>query len=607
MMAGLKYSLTKNTTDSFQSVPWAIIKFFSFVGKDTLYDTGAQVSINDLSSIIKVRETVVVSDILKLRVSSSKNGFMSTGDATLSSGDLNYLSLLSPGDHAMIWMGTDYGDFERISNRILGQNLPSNDFNSGLKFIGRVNSVRAIYNTATGGTKTLRYAVTFKGFSELGTSLYYNYALAPNSPENQGNSDLQQMTRIYGEISKSWNSYFFSNDKNKVNTQSLIQFLIDIFLGVGPGDEAQRIDKAVKSPNSAFLIPKELLSILGIPNKNPTPNYANMINLLMGIQNYTNNSFMPDINPTGSISVQKFTPKQLHGTVTTPPDVFNNTPLFSVLQQICNPVINEIYTTMRVNENNQIMPFFVARQIPFTSIYSKDDNGNPLTGGGAIFTDLPRWTVSDSIALGSFNIGTSDAARFNFFQIYGQLFGVNSTSPNFAQFAQIKAGNFALNPIDVMRNGSRNMVQTVLSDFSDTVDQKIIISDWAQLIKDWYGNSHLKLNGTLTTVGIQAPVAVGDNLELAGKLFHIESITHDYTVDDTNGPGPVTKSFVTSFDLSQGVLSDGSYAFNEPVARGNLNQNNRGLEPGFSDEERYVNDQPIIGVPSNSEKDKSNV
>lgn len=590
---GIVQELKPNFPDSQQSQPWSIIKFYTFVGKDTLYNTGARVSPNNLASIVKVVETVVVSDILSLKTNSSKGNPLATAEVTLASGDLNYQSLLSPGDHALIWMGSDRADFDRIGGLIFKQNKPANDFASGLKFVGRVNSIRTIYNTSPDGIKTIRYHVTFKGFSEFMTSLYYNYALAPNSPQNQGNAEMQKMNKLYGEISKQWNSYFFSKDKNKSNVQSIMDFLIDVFLGSGPSDSARKANKAVKSPNSAFLIPKELMDVLGITNKNSTPNYANMLHTMVGVQNY-GNSFLPNISASESISTQKVTTKKLSGTLTTPPDLFNNTPLWSALQSVCNPVLNEIYTTLRVNEANRIVPFFIGRQIPFTSIYSQEK------GGGARFIDIPRWKVDTALAINSLNIGTSDSARFNFFQVYGNLFGLNSTRPGFSQQAQIAAGNFSINEVDIYRHGSRNMIQNVLTDFSSSIDNTIQIRGFAALLKDWYGNAHLKFSGSINTAGVQAPICIGDNMEIGGKLFHIESVNHFYEVVDGE---KAFKTFTSSFDLSQGVLSDGSYGFNEAVDRAKLNPDGKGLEPGFSDEELRLGDI----LKANAEGNKSNV
>lgn len=560
-MSGIQYSISQNQpTDSQQAQPWAVIKFFSFFHKDTLYNQDGTAT---LQNATQVRELVITSDIMRIQTSSNKNSFQMTAEAVLSSGDLNYQAVLSPGDHAMIWLGNDRRDIERLVP-LIKNNSPANDFLSGLKFIGRVNSVRSILNTSPSGIKTLRYVVTFKGFSEFGTNVYYNKFLAPAETEF-----------ILSQISKDWQTYFFSQDRTKANVQKLIQFLIDAFLGQGPGPDARYLEKAVRSPNYAFLIPRQMLNILGITNQSHTPNYANMLNYIMGVQRYNNsNSFLPDINTGTTNSVHKFTTQLLHGTVTALPDNFNNVQLWDLIQQVCNPSINEIYTTLRVDNNNSIMPHFIARLIPFTSIYSS------VNGGGSKFIDLPRWIIDNSMAIHSFNFGTSDAARFNFFQVYGNLYGLGA-DPQSVQQMQIAGKNFTIDDVDISRNGSRNMITTTLVDFSDSQDLSLNINTWAKLITDWYGNGHLKLNGSVNCAGIREPICVGDNLQIAGNLFHIEGVSHIYECQEDTG----LKSFVTSMDLSQGVLSNGQYAFFAPRKRADMNPDNKGLEPGFSDEE----------------------
>lgn len=596
-MAGKRQLITMNQPDSQQASNWAIARFYSFIGKDSIYNSGAPI---DRSNPVKVKKTTVVSDILRAQIQHSKGSYLMTAELVLSSGDINYQALLTPGDHAVIWLGSDQQTFEEISNKSLNDE-PCNHFMSGLKFVGRVNSVRTVYNTAQGGVKTVRYAVTLKGFSEFGTSIYYNPLLAPNAPDNLGNSQMIKLQLIYAQISKDWNDYFFSRSQNKANVQNIIDFFIDVFLGRGPRDEAKKLNKAVRSPNGAFLIPRELMRILGTTEPSVIPNYANILHTILGVQSYSNsNSFLPDINEKNSNSVQKVTNKELYGTITAPPDAFNNVQLWSLIQQVCNPSVNEIYTAIKPNTNNRLVPTFVARQIPFTSVFALGSTNNLKSADdiGTRFVDLPRWVIDPSMQIGSFNIGTSDSARFNFFQVYGTMYGANTSLPGGAQYAQIAKGNFQLDDIDVSRNGSRNMITTTLVDFTDSVSLKLNIGVFADLIRDWYGNGHLKLNGSLTLAGVQEPIAIGDNLELGGKLFHIEGITHLYQMEES------MKTFSTTVDLSQGVLSNGHYAFEDPVLRENINQYGTGLEPGYTDNERYVSETPIVALSPDSEKKK---
>jgi len=163
---------------------------------------------------------------------------MHTAELTLASGDINYLHALSAGDHAMIWLFDDTTKYEKYSLRILN-NQQSNQSDSGLKFIGRVNSVRQILNTQANGTKTLRYLVTLKGFAELETVVYFNPYLKKNIEANSqggknGVSAVMNGYEFFSEISAKWAAMFFSDTKTGASAQELVKFFIRAFLGDGP-------------------------------------------------------------------------------------------------------------------------------------------------------------------------------------------------------------------------------------------------------------------------------------------------------------------------------------------------------------------------------------
>jgi hypothetical protein len=269
--------------------------------------------------------------------------------------------------------------------------------------------------------------------------------------------------------------------------------------------------------------------------------------------------------------------------------------------------MNESYTAIRLDQNNRIVPRFIVRQIPFSSIFLpkrlKSMSIDPNIVKHTPFLDLPRWVIDPSMQINSFNIGTSDVPRFNFFQVYAQLNSVQGAlGAAGAQYAQINAGNYAIDEIDISRHGVRTMTPDTGCGLSDPLISGFSgfseIQTWTALVTDWYANGHLKLSGNINCVGISAPICVGDNLQIAGKLLHIESLTHNYEV--TDGEKPV-KSFSTTMDLAHGILTNGKYDYNDAKMRKNLKNP---LAPGFSDEEVYINGQPIISsLPDDTQSD----
>lgn len=115
-----------------------------------------------------------------------------------------------------------------------------------------------------------------------------------------------------------------------------------------------------------------------------------------------------------------------------------------------------------------------------------------------------------------------------------------------------------------------------------TTSGKVTPKFLTALISDFFFNQHLKLNGTITSSGIQEPIAVGDNLEFDGNIFHIESVAHQYSV---NADG--SKSFITQLQLSNGMSTSGHYP---TVATSQSRANLRGsFVPGITDMEVTVN------------------
>lgn len=350
-MSGKVYDIKQNTLDSQQSRPWAAISFLSFKDKSTY----SAKSNNPLA----VSNIVVVSDILSVNISNNKGGLSNVADATLASGHLNYDILIAPGDHALIWINNDYSVFDDLTQKIRN-NQSSNSFNSGLKFVGRVNSVRKILTTDFNGTKSVRYNVTFSGFTELNSMVYFNPLLAEESES--------KVEMFYAKLSKEWGN-LLTTKGGSYPVSDLLDFFIDLFLGKGPDKQSTSPAGISRSPNNAFLVPQELSNMLGIKHKAKSrPSYADILHTIMGVQKYNNsNSALPECTSETKTNVQKITTTPLSGRYLALPDQFNNTTVWSLLDAHKNSAINEMYCTLREDGNGKIMPTLIVRQMPFST------------------------------------------------------------------------------------------------------------------------------------------------------------------------------------------------------------------------------------------------
>lgn len=564
--------ILSNFNDSHQSQPWCIATFLAF--------TNPRQDV-PLDNVMSVENITLVNDVLSANISSSKSSHISTCELTLSSGHINYQASVSPGDHVVVWMGDSADDYETVSKQAYSS-AKANHFNSGMKFVGKVNSVRTIFTTDNVGNKSVRYLVTCKAFSEFDIQIYFNPLLKPQKGANE--SDLKYNTEFLTRVSAQWQNKLFSSGLS-FQVADYIDFFIETFLGAGPSDDAKHVilsdgkkatTTATVTANGKMLIPNELESILGL-DTNLTKSYAEATNRYWGIQQYSN-----QYEPTSNQSIL--------GSMAPPPDMFNNTTLWSSLQSIGNLAINEMYTTLRSDNDGDIAMTYIVRQIPFTT-------GN-FVGKKEVtaFKTLPRWKISTARCINSFNIGTSDQLRFNFIQIYGQFFGYNGKTPQESLYAQIAEGNLVSYNNDITRHGPRTLLQNTTCDVIGEGNTGLSVKGYRDLIDDWYSNGHLKLTGSITTSGIKQPICIGDNLEVEGKLFHIEGVTHQFSVTE-NG----MKSFSTSMSLSHGIDLSNGYSQNDPKMRAGLNND---FVPGVSDEEDYVYNTKIVSGTEDNVKDQ---
>jgi len=284
-------------------------------------------------------------------------------------------------------------------------------------------------------------------------------------------------------------------------------------------------------------------------------------------------------------------------------DIFNN---------YLNPVVNEMYTAMKINAGGRIVPTLTIREKPFsTGLFNalkENTIGSGATAGDVevkpppssamtdllkqfeqeksgdqknqslttdkkltpnekfiksfnktslvrtMYGNLPRWVISETVVK-SFTFSSSESARINFVQVYGRNAGAvfMGSKINQAEFMnqQFASGNFYVDQKDISRNGLRAYIQTSQYDIAFGSSNGSLAKVWAKMNADWLFNGHLKANGTLVVTGIEEPICEGDNLEYRGILFHIESVSHAGQLASGG-----RKIWTTTIQLSNGLLAN---------------------------------------------------
>ena len=133
------------------------------------------------------------------------------------------------------------------------------------------------------------------------------------------------------------------------------------------------------------------------------------------------------------------------------------------------------------------------------------------------------------------------------------MFGSSTVSTNGAGIStQIAQTNYDYDSNDVLRSGLRPYIVNTQFDELTTDKKEYLSPQWAKILGDALIGGHLKMNGTITCAGIVDPIAVGDNLEDDGIVYHIEQVSHTCNINVSNGE----KTFRTSIALSNGMHID---------------------------------------------------
>lgn len=563
------------------------------------------------STILRAEKPLIVTDDLhQMTISHNKRSHLGQMSAQIKHMSTNYLVEVLPGDWVLCWVVNNQSDYNRLIKQI--NNMEScNSFNDGLKFVGRVHDLRKSFTVAPEtGHKISVYSLTCTSFTELDGIFWYEPLLASKDALER---DIGQwLARLGVEVEAIFGQW--SREGITPNNINLIsQTLIDLIVGQGPKtkkDASIQVDalgggQVSQSPQTqteapfSYLVPDTVGKLLGRSTSHTSKgiiSYADLVELLQGVQSYSNRNdwhvFVPDLDSGNSSPTRRITPTPLLGTFLPVMPDFANRPLWQVLQQYLNPALNEMYTTLRVNPDGLVVPTIVFRQIPFTTeAFEAPDEpvstGLSSTGDDDIrftrFLSLPRWKIPAVLIQGG-DVGRSDSTRINFVHVFGQS---SYQTNNVSGSVQIVNNPPIRDDIDVMKNGLRpysSSVECFVSDTVGTVPEK-----WMALIADWTIGSHLTLNGNIYCHGIQSPICVGDVVEFDGVAYMIEGVTHSVHIESATGK----KKWTTQLALTNGMRAavDGINATDasgnqQPLYPGLLQSDLRKYDPGLTLEQQ---------------------
>jgi hypothetical protein len=591
-----RYVLEPNAGDSHQVAPYwlaLVVPFFhrNTVMRERILDENAEyqqdISDPSMDAMLEGEKILLEHEVVQWQTTQTKSPENPRGTLNLSlvNTGVDWRSKMVGGDWILFWVFENRDDYIRVRNKLRvvkgktdvlsavgadGQSNACNAFHDGLKFVGRINSVRR-YRRRQGnsGVVTSQYAVTAVSFREMSYGIHFNPIFTGAYGKNQWQFQID-----FG----GFNEFVLAGSQGRIPAGKAVAALVSVCLGFGAGKgwkpfgvEGQNKDEIAASPTGGVRIAvPETVGVCLNGNKNNVGfNFYDIIEKLVGIQKYSSNGIarrtggivsvlgkaigsdaadaaargmFPDL-PQDNYLEGEYLPQLLD---------YNNTTIWAVLKTYLGSPINEIYTTLRVGSDGYVRPTIIARQAPFSSrmLDKRNTFSAERKSDQTAFIDLPRWVVSPAL-VESEDLGTSDGMRYNYVHLPAHDITLVSQSQLLNQNSMYVLAPPVLDKKDIERNGlsmyTATLTTTVnLSTYDEIANAKP--GYWTRLMADFITTQHLRYNGTLRMAGVQEPICVGDNLEYDGGLYHIEQVTHSGSIQAMG-----MRTFNTEVLLSNGI------------------------------------------------------
>lgn len=647
-MKGPVYKISPNSSESHQtSASWLIC--FVRNGKISSF---INTSKNETSRGAYDEDFLLVkNDCVSINISNSKNSPSKNCSLGMKITNINYQNVIVPGDWVFVWICNDNNKINEIYNILSKYEKEKfsslSDVKYGLKFFGRVLNVNNSLGSSASGIKSTVQSINCQSFLDLMSSVYFAYTMYNLSSISGKNEIINFDSFIKEKIFKDATDGFFNSvirQGKDVGGKPLdiITSQFFLFLLAYPTD----IGGTRVSYSEPIKIPKTVARIFG---KESAKQVWETYSLISGIQKYKDGSANENIKLMCPSNIDKSlsrTPDKIYytDTRTIPQHTFNRPPLWvnetvwEVLNQFHDNVLNEMFVSLKINPEGKIGPVFTVREKPFsTGLINFIENGLIILNNKktdvksnnkkeikveignneeikkylnkkTMYYNLPRWELPRSM-IKSINTYSTESNRVNFVQVWSNNSPMASGESVESQTtSQVAAYNFVWDQEDIGNNGLRADISVVNFSFNLNRLTHIMYPVYARKRADWMLNGHLKLIGSVTCAGIEEPISEGDNIEIDGVLYHIESITHACSVS-----GNGIKSFSTSLQLSNGLISDYLNDTDPPVYHAQLGKSSNEIKDvniSFENEsensfvQKKMEDQRSILLNSALSKDK---
>ncbi len=526
-------------------------------------------------------DQIILSTVSLISVSTKKSKSQPAGtfEFTLAP-TKNWVTAITPGSWCVILMGRT-----PISPAETKYNDPTVR-ETHFKMLGKIESVRVVteVDQDTGALKTV-YMVTGKDWGHIFNTFLYVDPTARNKDKTTVGA-AQRL--LYDNIVKTYGSTDQQQEIKWHSTNS-IRAILSFWGIIDQAASALSVDNQDKTLAKAlnqFAFPDKLSKYMGFVNLKgkPTNAMTEVLRLRSGIltgpDTYSGRDNADDEHSDGTGFLE---PRSLFGTNT----------VWQLMMDNCNSVINELVTDVRFEDGKplltvykRIKPFKIRDFIDVVKYRTEvgGDENNASTDATAFIQNLSsdfRFVKQVKIPkedVISMSAGTNWRDRYNFIQVnFGRQIMKQEKNEMFLQ-ASLREQTQFFDRESIRRDGLMPMQLNVKyippskDDSSKTVFENA--TAYKYLNKEWYFDTHKMLNGTLTIVGQDKYIQVGDNIIFPSEviapnnninldsitnkrrsniLAHVESVGHTVNVDEDGA-----RSFITSIDFVRGITTNAS-------------------------------------------------
>lgn len=463
----------------------------------------------------------------------------------------NWISKITPGSWCAILMSRD------SSIQPFTSSNPGEADEKTLKMFGRIHSIRMMVQVdpQTGTRQTLYIANGEDWSSVFNTTIYVDPIVRTGNFETT--TAIGHAARfVYESLLLQWTKDGRILPSPKDALQGIIKLwgspIAETEQSIrSRAREAQPQTELVTTSSAQFKLPNQVAKFFKFKTdlKKDSVCFGDLIQIIDGKLE----------------SKDKYKPVNDGAGILNPMSIYGTNTFWQLLIDNCNPVINELITDIRWENNRPVLALY-KRIKPFAN-RERFRNKDHVKDIVSLFKNIKHVDIPYEEVI-SIDIGTNWKDKINFIELKPQQ-QLNQTNLS----AMVKLDSQTVDLKAIERDGFKPLTQNVNYLIYDNKNSAapLEVVRWKALLREWYFNTHNMLNGALTVVGQNKYIQVGDNIRINAKIFgnanfskeqsdyngdtyllaHVESVSNNFTID-ANG----SRSYTTSINFVRGVIVD---------------------------------------------------